>query len=49
MHSLTQLQKQQIGLRLPKYLVNEIDTLTKKYKLNRTDIIVESIRAYIQK
>ena len=48
MHSLVELQKQQIGLRLPKYLVDEIDALTKKYNLNRTDIIIESIRSYIQ-
>ena len=48
MHSLAQLQKQQVGLRLPKYLIEKIDEFTQKYKLNRTDIIVESIKSYIQ-
>ena len=48
MHDLLQLQKQQVGLRLPKYLLDEIDNLTKEYALNRTDIITEAITAYIQ-
>jgi len=48
MHDLLQLQKQQVGLRLPKYLLDEIDSLTKEYALNRTDIITEAITAYIQ-
>ena len=49
MHSLAQLQKQQVGLRLPVYLVEQIDELTKEYNLNRTDIIIESIKYYIEK
>jgi len=49
MHSLAQLQKQQVGLRLPKYLVEQIDEFTKEYNLNRTDIIIESIKSYIEK
>ncbi len=48
MHSLEQLQKQQVGLRLPKYLVEQIDEFTKQYKLNRTDIIIESIKSYME-
>ena len=49
MHSLSQLQKQQVGLRLPKYLVERIDEFTERYELNRTDIIVESIKSYLDK
>ena len=49
MHSLAQLQKQQVGLRLPVYLVEQIDELTKEYNLNRTDIIIESIKSYLEK
>lgn len=49
MHSLSQLQKQQVGLRLPKYLVERIDELTEQYELNRTDIIIESIKSYIER
>ncbi|MEA1954207.1 MAG: hypothetical protein U9O24_07420 [Campylobacterota bacterium] len=49
MHSLAQLQKQQVGLRLPVYLVEQIDEFTEKYALNRTDIIIESIKSYIEK
>jgi len=47
MHSLAQLQKQQVGLRLPVYLVEQIDEFTQKYALNRTDIIIESIKSYM--
>ncbi|PCJ21221.1 MAG: hypothetical protein COB02_01150 [Candidatus Cloacimonadota bacterium] len=49
MHSPSELQKQQVGLRLPKYLVEQIDELTKEYSLNRTDIIIESIKSYIDR
>ncbi len=48
MHNLSQLQKQQVGLRLPKYLLDDIDEFTKAYSLNRTDIIVEAVKSYIQ-
>lgn len=49
MHSLAQLEKQQVGLRLPKYLVEQIDEFTQKYQLNRSDIIIESIKSYIER
>jgi metal-responsive CopG/Arc/MetJ family transcriptional regulator len=48
MHTLSQLEKQQVGLRLPKYLVEEIDAFTREYSLNRTDIIIEAISAYVK-
>ena len=47
MHSLAQLEKQQVGLRLPKYLVDEIDEFTEQFALNRTDIITEALKSYI--
>ncbi len=47
MYSPAQLQKQQVGLRLPVYLVEQLDEFTKEYNLNRTDIIIESIKSYI--
>jgi len=47
MHTLLQLEKQQVGLRLPKYLLDEIDEFTKQYSLNRTDIIVEALKSYV--
>jgi len=47
MLSVEQLEKQQVGLRLPKYLVDDIDALTEKYSVNRTDIIMEAIKSYI--
>lgn len=49
MHSLAEIEKQQVGLRLHKYLVDEIDELTKVFSVNRTDIIVEAIKSYIAK
>ena len=47
MHSISQLEKQQVGLRLPKYLVEEIDAFTTQFSINRTDVIVEAISSYI--
>jgi len=47
MLSVEQLEKQQVGLRLPKYLIDDIDAFTKKYSVNRTDIIMEAIKSYI--
>ncbi len=47
MHSIEQLEKQQVGLRLPKYLIDDIDTFTEKYRVNRTDIIMEAIKSYM--
>jgi len=49
MHTLAQLKKQQVGLRLPVYLIEQIDEFTKEYNLNRTDIIIESIKSYLEK
>ena len=48
MYTLHQLEKQQVGLRLPKYLIEEIDAFTKEYALNRSELITESIKAFIQ-
>ena len=47
MKSLSQLKKQQVGLRLPTYMIDEIDQLTKQFSLNRTDIIIEAVRSYL--
>ena len=47
MHSISQLEKQQVGLRLPKYLVEEIDAFTNQFSINRTDVIIEAISSYI--
>ncbi len=47
MHAPSQLEKQQVGLRLPKYMIEEMDELTEQFSLNRTDIITEALRSYI--
>ena len=47
MYTLSQLEKQQIGLRIPKYLIDEIDEFTKQFTINRTDIIIEALRSYL--
>lgn len=47
MFSIEQLEKQQVGLRLPRYLVEEIDAFTEKYSVNRTDIIMEAVKSYL--
>lgn len=48
MYALHQLEKQQVGLRLPKYLIEEIDAFTKECALNRSELITESIKAFLQ-
>ena len=47
MYTLAQLEKQQIGLRIPQYLIDEIDEFTKKFTINRTDIVIEALRSYL--
>ncbi|MCX6073200.1 MAG: hypothetical protein NTY39_02640 [Campylobacterales bacterium] len=47
MYSLSQIEKQQVGLRLPKYLVEEMDEFTHQFSINRTDIILEAVKSYI--
>jgi len=47
MHSISQLEKQQVGLRLPKYLIEEIDAFTNQFSINRTDVITEAISSYL--
>jgi metal-responsive CopG/Arc/MetJ family transcriptional regulator len=47
MHSIEQLEKQQVGLRLPKYLIDEIDAFTERFSVNRTDVIMEAIKSYV--
>ncbi|NPA73216.1 MAG: ribbon-helix-helix domain-containing protein [Epsilonproteobacteria bacterium] len=48
MHNISQLSKQQVGLRLPRYLVDEIDELSRQFSINKTDIITEAISSYIK-
>ena len=47
MYTLEQIEKQQVGLRLPKYLIEQVDELTHEYSLNRSEIITESIKAFL--
>jgi len=47
MYTLEQLEKQQIGLRLPQYMIDEIDEFTQQFSVNCTDIVMEALRAYI--
>lgn len=48
MHDLTSLEKQQVGLRVPKYLLDEIDEFTKNFSVNRSEVIIEAIKSYVQ-
>jgi hypothetical protein len=47
MYTLAQLEKQQIGFRIPQYLIDEIDEFTKQFTINRTDIVIEALRSYL--
>ncbi len=48
MRNLKELQKQQVGLRLPRYLIDDIDEFTQNFSLNRSEVIVEAIKSYIK-
>jgi CopG family transcriptional regulator / antitoxin EndoAI len=47
-HNVADLQKRQVGLRMPVFLLNDIDKITKKYKINRTDILIEATKSYLE-
>ncbi|SMN17506.1 hypothetical protein CRYPA_89 [uncultured Candidatus Thioglobus sp.] len=48
MYSLKQMEKQQVGLRIPTYLVKKIDELTSDYDINRSAFITEVIQSFIK-
>jgi metal-responsive CopG/Arc/MetJ family transcriptional regulator len=48
MNNLSSLEKQQVGLRVPKYLLDEIDEFTKSFSVNRSEIIIEAIKSYVE-
>ena len=48
MRSLESIQKQQVGLRLPVYLIDELDILGKSHDLNRSELITEAVRSFIE-
>lgn len=49
MYTLNQLEKQQVGLRLPRYLIEQLDDLASSHSLNRSDLIFEAVRSYIER
>lgn len=48
MRDLASLEKQQVGLRVPKYLLDEVDEFTKKFSVNRSEVIIEAIKSYVE-
>jgi predicted transcriptional regulator len=49
MHALKELETKQIGLRLSKHLVNEVDDLISDYDINRSTFITEAITDFVAK
>ncbi|WP_428087489.1 hypothetical protein [Candidatus Thioglobus sp.] len=47
MRLVKDLEKQQVGVRMPTYLLNDIDEITKKYKVNRSEILIEAVKSYV--
>ena len=47
MHSLAQLEKQQVGLRLPKYLVDDSAFRQEHAWRGPADLITEALKSYI--
>ncbi len=48
MRDLASLEKQQVGLRVPKYLLDEVDEFTKMFSVNRREVIIEAIKSYVE-
>lgn len=48
MHDLAGLKKEQIGLNLERYLVDELDKYSKEYSIDKGDIIIEAIHSYLE-
>jgi metal-responsive CopG/Arc/MetJ family transcriptional regulator len=44
MHSLEKLKSKQIGFRMPIYLIEEIDELTRYSDVNRSAFIIEAVK-----
>ena len=48
MNTLSSLEKQQVSLHVPKYLLDEIDEFTKTFSVNRSEVIIEAIKSYVE-
>jgi metal-responsive CopG/Arc/MetJ family transcriptional regulator len=48
MLELRDLETQQIGLRMPKYLVNDVDEIIADYNINRSTFINNAIQQVVQ-
>ena len=48
MHAMQKIQTQQVGLRLPTYLVDEVDEFIKDFNVNRTTFIAEAISNFLK-
>ena len=48
MHTIKELEKQQVGLRMPAYLLEEIDEARGKYKVNRSEFLIEATQSYLK-
>lgn len=49
MHTLEQLETKQVGLRMPVYLLKEIDELLENFEINRSTFINEAVKSMLQK
>ena len=45
---MQKIQTQQVGLRLPTYLVDEVDEFIKDFNINRTTFIAEAIINFLK-
>lgn len=41
-------KKQQVGFRMPTYLLNEVDGVVSKYEINRSEFLNEAAKDYLQ-
>ncbi|SHA08069.1 hypothetical protein BTHERMOSOX_864 [Bathymodiolus thermophilus thioautotrophic gill symbiont] len=47
MHSIPELETQQVNLNIPTYLLNDIDEITEKYKVDRSEVLIEAAKSYV--
>ncbi|SMN02574.1 hypothetical protein SPONN_1319 [uncultured Candidatus Thioglobus sp.] len=48
MHPVAELKKQQVGFRMPAYLLNKVDKVIQKYEINRSEFLNEATKTYLE-
>ncbi|CAB5494843.1 hypothetical protein THERMOT_182 [Bathymodiolus thermophilus thioautotrophic gill symbiont] len=47
MHSIRELETQQVKLNIPTYLLNDIDEITGEHEVDRSEVLIEAAKSYV--